>query len=59
MPVFAARTSKSSNTARSCFRISAGGIAKIESTDRVFWAVTHVMTDVPCTPTEAKDLRSA
>src|SRR6266545_4840825 len=59
MPVFAARTSKSSTTARSCFRTSPTGSGKIESTERVFCAVTHVITDVPCTPTEANDLRSA
>ena len=59
IPVFAARTSKSPRTARSCFRISGTGIEKIESTERVFWAVTHVITEVPCTPTEAKDFRSA
>src|SRR6266511_1952513 len=59
MPVFAARTSKSSTTARSCFRISPTGRGKIDSTERVFCAVTHVITDVPCTPTEANDLRSA
>jgi len=59
MPVLAARTSKSPRTARSCFRISATGIGKIESTERVFWAVTHVITEVPWTPTDAKDFRSA
>src|SRR6266702_5112155 len=59
MPVFAARTSKSPRTARICWRISPTGRGKIESTDRVFCAVTHVITDVPCTPTDANDLRSA
>src|SRR6266545_2497032 len=59
MPVFAARTSKSVTTARSCLRISPTGRGKIESTERVFCAVTHVTTDVPCTPIEANDLRSA
>src|SRR5205809_276547 len=59
MPVFAARTSKSSTTARSCLRISPVGRGKMESTERVFCAVTHVITDVPCTPIEANDFRSA
>src|SRR3989337_3395094 len=31
----------------------------MEATDRVFWAVTHVITDVPWTPTAANDFRSA
>jgi hypothetical protein len=31
----------------------------MDVTARVFWEVTHVMTDVPWTPTAAKDFRSA
>src|SRR2546425_4984292 len=31
----------------------------MEPTVRVFWAVTQVMTEVPCTPTDANDFRSA
>src|SRR2546425_7792887 len=59
IPVFAPRTSKSRRTARSCARTSSTGRGKIESTARVFWAVTHVITLVPWTPTAAKLFRSA
>ena len=59
IPVFAARTSKSFRTARSWARTSSGGIGKMESTERVFWAVIAVITEVPCTPTAAKLFRSA
>src|SRR3990170_3638531 len=59
IPVFAPPMSKSDSTARSCARTSSTGSGKIELTVRVFWAVTHVITDHPWTPTAAKLLRSA
>ena len=59
MPVFTARTSKSSRTVSTCWRTNAGCIVTTPRTSVVFCAVTAVRAHVPCTRCAAKVFRSA
>src|SRR6266851_8982002 len=59
IPVLAACTPMSSTTASICARMTRIGTSWISETVTVFWAVTAVIADVPCTPKAAKVLRSA
>src|SRR5712691_7905539 len=59
IPVLAACTPMSSTTASIWARITRIGTSWISETVTVFWAVTAVIADVPCTPKAAKVLRSA
>ena len=59
MPVLTARTAKSSRTVSICCRTNAGSRTATPRTPTVFWAVTAVKADVPCTRSAAKVFRSA
>ena len=47
MPIFTARTSKSSRTALICASTTSGRTSWTALTVTVFWAVTAVSTEVP------------
>jgi hypothetical protein len=59
MPVFTARTSRSSSTASTCATTFATGTPWTSRTPVVFCAVRAVIALAPKTPSAAKVLRSA
>ncbi len=59
MPVFAAATSRSEQTASSCASTNAGGSSSIAVTPTVFCAVSATSALVPWQPAAAKAFRSA
>ena len=59
IPVLIARTSKSATTVSICAVTSPAPIASAAVMPTVFWAVTAVMAQTPCTPCAANVFRSA
>ncbi len=59
MPVFAASTPMSENTASSCASTNAGGSSCTAVTPTVFCAVSATIADMPCAPAAANAFRSA